>query len=42
MWEPKYALLISVKLGKIGNLKFAKGPGYLSAKPQAKQSEQEK
>ena len=29
LWEPKFALSISVDLGKIGNPKFPKGPGYL-------------
>ena len=29
MWEPKFALSISVELGKIGNAKFLRSPGYL-------------
>ena len=29
MWEPKSELSISVKLGKIENPKFPRGPGYL-------------
>ena len=43
MWKPKFALSISVKLGKIGNPKVLRGPGYLlnhtriSAKLHAKQ-----
>ena len=29
VWEPKFALSIFVKLGKIGNPKFPRGRGYL-------------
>ena len=29
LWEPKFVLLISVELGKIGNPKFPRGPRYL-------------
>ena len=29
LWEPKFALSISVELGKIGNPKFPRGPRYL-------------